>query len=65
VLNALNFSVRNGNSTYMLTGSQITKTPIGGLKLVRAPIADTPRIQELHLIWIHFLSEFCEREIVQ
>lgn len=64
VLNALNFSVRNGNSTYMLTGSQISKTPISGLKLVRAPIVDTPRIQELHLIWIHFLSEFCEKEII-
>lgn len=64
VLNALNFSVLNGNSTYMLTGSQITKTPINGLKLVRAPIADTPRIQELHLIWIHFLSEFCEKEVI-
>jgi D-sedoheptulose 7-phosphate isomerase len=65
VLNALNYSVGKGNSTYLLTGSRIEAAPIAGLKLVRAPIADTPRIQELHLIWIHFLSEFCEREILQ
>jgi D-sedoheptulose 7-phosphate isomerase len=65
VLNALNYSVGRGNPTYLLTGSGITTSPFKGLKLVRAPIADTPRIQELHLIWIHFLSEFCEREILQ
>jgi D-sedoheptulose 7-phosphate isomerase len=64
VLKALNFSIAKGNSTYMLTGSRLSSSPIDGLKLVKAPIADTPRIQELHLIWIHFLSEYCEKEII-
>ncbi len=64
VLNALSFSAKKGNLTYLLTGSRITDSPIPGLKLIRAPISDTPRIQELHLIWIHFLSEFCEKELI-
>jgi len=64
VLNALSFSAKKGNLTYLLTGSRITDSPIPDLKLIRAPISDTPRIQELHLIWIHFLSEFCEKELI-
>jgi D-sedoheptulose 7-phosphate isomerase len=28
---------------------------------VVAPSIDTPRVQEIHLLWIHLLSEFCEK----
>lgn len=63
VLNALEFSVSQGNNTYMMTGSRVANSPLDGLNLVRAPLEDTPRIQELHLIWIHFLSEYCEKLI--
>jgi D-sedoheptulose 7-phosphate isomerase len=65
VLKALDYAVKRGNLSYMLTGSGVQESPIAGLNLVRAPISDTPRIQELHLIWIHFLSEYCEKLIVQ
>jgi D-sedoheptulose 7-phosphate isomerase len=65
VLKALTYSLSQGNSTYMLTGSNILENLPPGLKIVRAPISDTPRIQELHLIWIHFLSEYCEKELVR
>lgn len=65
VIKALEYSAGKGNLTYLLTGSRITSTPINGLRLVKAPIVDTPRIQELHLIWIHFLSEYCESEMLR
>ncbi len=64
ILKALDFSLTRGNKTYLLTGSGIVNSPLVGLKTVKAPMSDTPRIQELHLIWIHFLSEYCEKKIV-
>jgi D-sedoheptulose 7-phosphate isomerase len=61
VLRALDFSLKRGNSTFMMTGHGVVDSPLNHLRLVRAPAADTPRIQEVHLIWIHFLSEYCEK----
>ena len=31
---------------------------------VVAPSLDTPRVQEIHLLWIHLLSEFCENAML-
>ena len=61
VVEALNYAHEVGLKTYLLTG------PVFDSKLkcatISAPISDTPRIQEVHLIWIHFLSEYCEENI--
>lgn len=61
VVEALNYAHETGLKAYLLTG------PVFDSKLkcvtISAPISDTPRIQEVHLIWIHFLSEYCEENI--
>jgi D-sedoheptulose 7-phosphate isomerase len=61
VLSALNYAYKIGLKAFLLTGP--TFDPDLKCTTISAPIDDTPRIQEIHLIWIHFLSEYCEENL--
>jgi D-sedoheptulose 7-phosphate isomerase len=61
ILAALNYANKVGLKSFLLTGP--TFDPELECITISAPISDTPRIQEIHLIWIHFLSEYCEENI--
>jgi D-sedoheptulose 7-phosphate isomerase len=63
VVQALSYSATNGNPTYLLTGPTINPEISDQITCIHALLQDTPRIQELHLVWIHMLSEFCETQL--
>jgi D-sedoheptulose 7-phosphate isomerase len=60
VLRALSYSAANGHPTYLLSGPSKSPEISDRVISIHALLQDTPRIQELHLVWIHLLSEFCE-----
>ena len=47
-------------NSVLFTGRKCPTGLTGKYLSVVAPSFDTPRIQEIHLLWIHLLSEFCE-----
>jgi len=61
ILSALNYAQKVGLKAFLLTGPAFD--PDLKCTTISAPINDTPRIQEIHLIWVHFLSEYCEENI--
>lgn len=63
VLLALEHSAMSGAPTYLLTGALRNLEISDGVTSIHANLEDTPRVQELHLVWIHLLSEFCEKRL--
>lgn len=63
VLLALEHSAMSAAPTYLLTGPQRNLEISDGVTSIHANLEDTPRVQELHLVWIHLLSEFCEKRL--
>lgn len=63
VLLALEYSAMTGTPTYLLTGALRDLEISDGVTSIHANLEDTPRIQELHLVWIHLLSEYCEKRL--
>jgi D-sedoheptulose 7-phosphate isomerase len=61
VICAVEQSVLLGLKTFLFTGPN-HKSDLQ-CELIVAPVEDTPRIQEIHLIWLHFLSEYCENNV--
>ena len=60
VLSALEFSAGKNNPTFLFTGSNKELSISNQIITIHAQLSETPRIQEMHLVWIHLLSEFCE-----
>jgi D-sedoheptulose 7-phosphate isomerase len=60
VLSALEFSAGKNNPTFLFTGSNKELSISNQIITIHAQLGETPRIQEMHLVWIHLLSEFCE-----
>ena len=61
IICAVEHSVSLGLKTFLFTGPN-HKSDLQ-CELIVAPVEDTPRIQEIHLIWLHFLSEYCENNV--
>ena len=61
VINAVEYAVSLQLKTFLFTGPN-HKSDLQ-CELIVAPVEDTPRIQEVHLIWLHFLSEYCENNV--
>jgi D-sedoheptulose 7-phosphate isomerase len=58
VLKAINKAVSLGVKVYLWTG--LNKLELEGVDVWNCTLENTPRIQELHLIWGHLLAEYVE-----
>lgn len=51
-------------NSVLFTGQNCPQSLISKYLSVVAPSFDTTRVQEIHLLWIHLLSEFCEKTML-
>jgi D-sedoheptulose 7-phosphate isomerase len=51
-------------NSVLFTGQSCPSNLTSKYLSVIAPSFDTPRIQEIHLLWIHLLSEYCENAMI-
>jgi D-sedoheptulose 7-phosphate isomerase len=58
ILRALETANKKNVKTYLWTGQNEIK--IEGVEIMKAPSNETPRIQEIHLIWGHIVAETVE-----
>lgn len=65
VLHAFQMARRMGIQTVLLTGAGDGDIMSLGTVVVRVPSTDTPRIQEIHLVVEHLISEIVERYIYE
>jgi D-sedoheptulose 7-phosphate isomerase len=61
VINALNDASKIGASCYLWTGSEIPK--LENVEIWSVPARETPRIQEVHLMWGHIIAEVFEERL--
>jgi len=64
VLAALEKSSELRCKSVLFTGQQCPGTILSKYLSAIAPSDLTPRIQEIHLLWIHLLSEYCEKILI-
>jgi D-sedoheptulose 7-phosphate isomerase len=60
ILEAIKWAHQKKVQTYLWTGKNSPTQDSKGLTVLRAPAEETPRIQEIHLIWGHLLAEILE-----
>jgi len=65
VILALDKSEELKCKTILFTGLNCPESLIKKYLTVVAPSRDTPRVQEIHLLWIHLLSEYCEKKLIK
>jgi D-sedoheptulose 7-phosphate isomerase len=58
ILRALNVAVNKGVKCYLWTGEN--DISIASVNIWKVPSRETPRIQEIHLIWGHVVAELVE-----
>jgi D-sedoheptulose 7-phosphate isomerase len=64
VLAALEKSNELKCKSVLFTGQKCPETVSTKYLTVIAPSDLTPRVQEIHLLWIHLLSEYCEKIVI-
>ena len=64
VLAALEKSTELKCKSVLFTGQMCPETVSARYLAAIAPTELTPRVQEIHLLWIHLLSEYCEKVLI-
>lgn len=51
-------------NVYLLTSIKYSNVkPVANVNIIRVPSRITSRIQEMHLLWLHGIIEYCEQEM--
>ncbi|MGM0607046.1 MAG: D-sedoheptulose-7-phosphate isomerase [Candidatus Muiribacteriota bacterium] len=63
ILKAMEFARQNGGITVGLTGENRAKLKNNCKYIIEAPSQNTPEIQEMHIMIIHYICEMVEKEL--